>query len=194
MRTLKAGMTLALVVMTVSACSLLNPPQPSTTGNPLQTMYTANQELRGRMERALGQAAESLRVSVRKDNIVFVSRDDLAVAHALVSGFDTLRLTEPDRIADVGLVYLQLPTKTRIPQGFYKVRIFTLEAKSQLLDANGQAVAVLPLEKADDLPSSRPQIEVTGCRVTLIYQQAQQPLGPPPIQAAVPIDWCERGL
>ena len=207
MRTVKLAAVLLAVTLVASGCSLLSPQEePPATGT--SGMNAADGELRADMISAMTQAARDLNVSIQANGTVYLSRNDLTIAHALVTGFDTLTLSEPDRIAVLGLAYISLPQgaqviqatgqRTGIPDGFYLVQIRTLEARVHLIDtfrqASGGAAAILPLERAQTDPSSEPQIMATGCRVELRYVQGQVHQGQPPIQAAVPLDWCPSGL
>lgn len=192
MKPLKVFLLLIPVVAAVSACSLLNPPAPpSPPSNPLMALSSADEQLREQVKLAMQRAAEEAGISIQANNLVFVSRDDIVVAHALVTGFDSLKLQQPNRVADVGFAFLALPAQLGVPRGFYKVRVFVPEARAELINADGSPVAVFPLEQGHELSSSRPLIYATGCRVTLIYQQVKQGLGITPIEAAVPLDWCK---
>lgn len=207
MRLAKLSMLSIAVALTASACSLLGPSEePSATGT--AEMYAADGDLRIRMTDAMRRAAQDLGVSIQANQAVYLSRQDLAIAHAFVSGFDTLTVNEPDRVAVLGLAYISLPRgaqviqatgqRTGISDGFYLVQVRTLESRVHLIDASrqasGGAAAILPLEKAQTDPNSEPQIMATGCRVELRYVQGQVHQGEPPIQAAVPVDWCPRGI
>ncbi|MFB6286606.1 MAG: hypothetical protein ABEK03_08535 [Candidatus Bipolaricaulia bacterium] len=206
MRILKLTLLLALVGMATSACALLAPSESEATGS--RAMETVDQDLRDRVATAMAQAADKFDVSVQSDQAAYLSRNDLTIAHALVAGFDTLALADPDRVAVVGLAYLSLPSGARVIQatgqrtglsaGFYLVQIRTLEARIRLIAASRQAMgepaAVLPFERAQTDPSSAPQIMATGCRVELRYVQRQVHRGQPPIRVAAPLDWCPAGL
>lgn len=207
MRTAQLIGLLVALALVASACSLLSPQEePSASGT--SGMNTADSDLRSDMISAMTQAAQDLNVSIQADGTVYLSRDDLTIAHALVTGFDTLTLSEPNRIAVLGMAYVSLPSgaqviqatgqRTGIPDGFYLVQIRTLESRVHLIDtfrqASGGAAAILPLEKAQTDASSEPQIMATGCRVELRYVQGQVHQDRPAIQAAVPLDWCPRGL
>jgi hypothetical protein len=193
MKVLRASMLMVLVTFALSACSLFSPspPPPPPVSDPLASLVSADQGAKEQIRGAMQRAAEMAGLSIQSHNFVYASRDDVVVVHALVTGFDSLRLQEPNRVGDVGFVFVSLPPDGGIPRGFYKVRIFVFEAKAQLIDAQGNAVAVLPLERGHELSSSRPLVYVTGCRVTLIYQQVAPGAGIIPIQAAVPLDWCK---
>lgn len=207
MRFAKLAAVLLAVTLVASACSLLGPTEePPATGT--SGMNAADGDLRTDVISAMTQAAQDLNVSIQAEKTVYLSRADLSIAHALVTGFDTLTLREPDRIAVLGLAYISLPQgaqviqatgqRTGIPDGFYLVQIRTLEARVHLIDtfrqAAGTAAAILPLEKAQTRSSSEPQIMATGCRVELRYVQGQVHQGRPAIQSAVPLDWCPTGL
>lgn len=207
MRTAKLVALSAAVALVLSACSLLSPQEdPPATGT--SAINDADVELRSDTADAMTQAARDLNVSIQAEQTAYLSRDDLTVAHALVTGFDTLTLSDPDRIAVLGLAYVSLPRgaqviqatgqRTGIPDGFYLVQVRTLQSRVHLIDvhrqAAGTAAAILPLEKAQTDPSSKPQLMATGCRVELRYVQGQVHQGQPPIRAAVPLDWCPRGL
>ena len=207
MRTVSLVVVLLAVTVGASACSLLGPTEePPATGT--SGMNAADGKLRTDMIGAMTQAAQDLNVSIQANRTVYLSRDDLTIAHALVTGFDTLTLSDPNRIAVLGLAYVSLPSgaqviqatgqRTGIPDGFYLVQIRTLESRVHLIDtfrqASGGAAAILPLEKAQTDASSEPQIMATGCRVELRYVQGQVHQGRPAIEAAVPLDWCPTGL
>lgn len=207
MRFVKLAAVLLAVTVVASACSLLGPTEePPATGT--SGMNAADGDLRTDMVSAMTQAAQELSVSIQATGTVYLSRDDLSIAHALVTGFDTLTLSEPDRIAVLGLAYISLPSgaqvlqatgqRTGIPDGFYLVQVRTLESRVHLIDtfrqASGGAAVILPLERAQTRASSEAQIMATGCRVELRYVQGQVHQGQPPIQAAVPLDWCPTGL
>ncbi len=172
------------------------PPPPS----PAQALEGANRELRATVTDAMLRAAEAMGIPIDRERIVFVSRDDLVVAHTPVSGFETLKVGA-DGHADVGLAYVSLPPtfavkqftgeRKAIPPDFYVVRVYPPQSKVVLLNARGRPGATLRLDKAETWPSPRPQIDVTGCKVLLRYVQEQVFLGPPPIRAEVPLDWCE---
>ena len=193
--------SLAGLAFGVTACTSLfgtSPPPPPPP--PAEILEGANQELRAAITDAMLRAAEGLELPIDKDRIVFVSRDDLLVAHTPVSGFETLEVGS-DGVADVGLVYLSLPVTANVKQftgerkpivpDFYVVRIYPPQSKVTLLNAFGRPGASLRLDKARTWPSPRPQIDVTGCKVLLRYVQEQIFLGPPPIRAEIPLDWCE---
>ncbi len=190
MKDLHPSALVLILALVVSGCSLFSPPSPPPpSSDPIALLLSADSDMKEQVRRAMARAAERAGISIQLSNLVYLSRDDLTVAHALVVDFDSLRLLEPNRVGDVGLAFLSLPASVGVPTGFYKIRIFVLEAKAELLDAQGGVVAVFPLERAQETPGSRPLISVTNCRVTLIYQQVSQ--GVPPIQAAVPLDWCK---
>lgn len=206
MRILKLTLLLALVGTATSACALLAPSESEATGS--RAVETADDDLRGRVDTAMAQAADEMGVSIQSGQATYLSRDDLTIAHALVTGFDTLAPNDPDRVAVVGLAYLALPSGARVIQatgqrtglsrGFYLVQIRPLESRIQLIDAShqasGEAAAILPFERAQTDPSSGPQIMASGCRVELRYVQEQVHQGQPPIQVAAPLDWCPSGL
>lgn len=207
MRFARLIVLLTLVALTASACSLLSPTDP-TPQTGVAGMNAADGDLRSRMTSAMTQAASGLSVSIQANETAFLSRDNVTIAHALVTGFDTLQLSPSDRTAVLGLAYISLPQgaqviqatgqRTGIPDGFYLVQIHTLQSRVHLIDtfrqASGGAAAILPLERAQTDASSEPQIMATGCRVELRYVQGQVHQGQPPIQAAVPLDWCPSGL
>lgn len=129
MRRWKLAGLLTLAALAASGCGLLSPPPPAQEAPP--TIQAADQQLRESLNAALQEAALELNMSIQTGDAAYVSRADLIVAHALVTGFDALQLREPDRIADVGLAYLELPDGARVKQttgertpirdGYYKV-------------------------------------------------------------------------
>ena len=188
---------LALVaVLALGGCSLFAPSpktgQAPSLGELRQTLTSDDGQWREQIRRAMHEAAQAAKLELQEDTFLYVSRDDLLVVHALVAGFDALRLEEPNRVGDVGLAFLALPQQAGIPTGFYKITIRVLEAKADLWNVETHQIITVPLERGQALPSSRPIVYVTGCRVELIYQQADPGHGIPPIQAAVPLDWCPR--
>lgn len=193
--------TMAGVALGTTACASLFGTSPSPTpAMPSEIIEEANRELRAAITDAMLRAADELGLPIDGDRIVFVSRDDLLVAHTPVSGFETLEVGS-DGVADVGLVYLSLPVTAGVKQftgerkpivpDFYVVRIYPPQSKVALLNVHGRPGATLRLDRASTWPSPRPQIDVTGCKVVLRYVQEQVFLGPPPIRAEVPLDWCE---
>jgi hypothetical protein len=193
MKTLRVAVLLLLVAFTVGACSLVSPPpaSPPPVSDPVLALLSADQGMKEQVRLAMQRAAEAASISIQLDKFVYVSRDDVVAAHALVTGFDSLRLQEPNRVGDLGFAFLSLPTPLGIPKGFYKIRVFVRETKAELINAQGNTVATLPLEQGHEQASVRPLLYITGCRVTLIYQQANPGGGIIPIQAAVPMDWCK---
>ncbi|GEM_PF-3561154 len=186
------GLLLALV-----ACVDNGPPPPLP---PDRVLEESDRALRSQVEEAMVRAAERLELPLDRDRILFVSRGDLLVVHAPVSGFETLEVGA-DGHADVGMVYLRLPPTFTVKQftgerkaiapDFYAVRIYPPQTKAVLLNARGRPGATLRLDKAETWPSPWPQIDVTGCKVVLRYVQEQVFLGPPPILAEVPLDGCD---
>ncbi len=187
------------LVLGVLGCSLFAPPSEPQAGEDQalaelrRGLLSQDGQGRERVRRALQQAARAARIELDESSFLYVSRDDLLVVHALVKGFETLRLKEPNRVGDVGLAFLALPPQAGLPPGFYKVTIRVLEAKASLWNVESRRTVTVPLERGQALPSPRPIAYVTGCRLELIYQQADPGHGLPPIQAAVVLDWCPRG-
>lgn len=191
---------LAVGMTACASLSLFGPSSAPPAETPSEAIAKANEELRRAITEAMLRAAQTLGLAIDKERIVFVSRDDLVVAHTPVSGFETLEVGS-DGVADVGLVYLRLPVTANvkqftgerkpIPPDFYVVRIYPPQNKVTLLNAFGRPGATLRLDTAGTWPSPRPQIDVAGCKVLLRYVQEQTFLGPPPIRAEVPLDWCQ---
>lgn len=190
---IKISLLLVLVAFVMNACSLVSspPPPPPVSGDPLAALMSANQAMKEQVRLAMQRAAEAAGISIQLDNFAYVSRENVVAAHALVTGFDSLRLQQPNRVGDLGFAFLSLPASLGIPAGFYRIRVFVQETKAELINAQGNTVATLPLEQGREQASSSPMLYITGCRVTLIYQQANPGQGIIPIQAAIPLDWCK---
>jgi hypothetical protein len=185
---------LGLVLVLASGCSLLVPGKPQTSGDPVSAILATQQQVQDQIRQAMQQAAEQMKVSLQLDTFVFVSRYDFTAASALVSSFDSLVFEDPvNRVADLGLVFLSLPPKANIPVGFFKVRVFILQSKVELLDANGQPVISLPMERVGYVDgSSNPMILVTGCDITIPYNQIRQPANSQTLSVAVRFSWCDK--
>ncbi len=194
MRFQRAIFLLAALLLTVSGCSLFGPPKPVTPKDPVSAVISGSQQLHDQVRRALQQAAEQINLPIQIDTFLFASRDDFVVASALVNPFDEIiYIDEFNRTADLGVIFLSLPPRANVPVGFFKVRAFITQSRVELLDSAGQPVITLPLERLGYITgSSKPMIQVTGCEVTLPYNQIHQEGGRQTIQVAVRLSWCER--
>jgi len=144
---------------------------------------------------AMLQSAEAIGLPIQVDSFKFVSGDNFSVASALVQGFDQpLNFAdESNRIVDLGVIYLNVPPSMGIPVGYYKVRAFILQSRAELIDASGQPVVALPLEKFSVVTgSNKPMILSSGCDVLFIYNQPRQQSPNITVEVAVRVDWSPK--
>ena len=185
-----------ILVLGLSGCGLTGSTDTGTTPtDPIAAVSAANQVVRDNVRFAMQQAAERFGMPVQLDSFEFISRDDFSVASALIAGFDQPLglIDDSNRVADLGLVYLDVPAALGIPRGFYKVRAYILQSRADLLNEAGQPVVALPLERFSLVGgSNKPMIINSGCDVMFIYNQPRQTSPNLTIEVSVRVDWCAK--
>ena len=198
MKLIRVLLILALTTVTLSSCSFFGSSNNSgnqTPTDPLSAVVAANQVVRENVRLAMQQSAQAIGLPIQLDSFRFVSGDNFNVASALVQGFDQPLnfFDDNNRIVDLGVIYVDVPASMGIPRGFYKVRAFILQSRAELINAAGQPVVALPLEKFSVLTgSNKPMIQASGCDVLFIYNQPRQQSPNITVEVAVRIDWCPK--
>lgn len=195
MKYLKSIAVLSALVLVLSSCSLTGPTNTNRgASDPFGSMGSLSQLVRGDVTLAMQQAAEQLNIPIQTGSIAFAARDEFSVASALVNPFSTPLnfVDENNRIVDLGIIYASVPARVGLPIGFYKVRAYILQSRADLIDASGQPILAVPLERAGYVSgSNKPMMMVTGCSVQFIYNQVRQPSPHQTVEVAFRLDWCE---
>jgi hypothetical protein len=195
MKRVNSFFTIFLMAIILSSCSFTgSAPTNQGSSDPMATMGSLGQLVRGDVTQSMQQAAERLGLPIQTNSITYLSRDEFSVASGLVNPFDTPLdfLDETNRIVDLGVVYVSVPARVGVPTGFYKVRAYILQSRAELIDASGQPMLAVPLERVGFVTgSNRPMIMTTGCDVSFIYNQIRQPSPHQTVEVSFSLDWCD---
>lgn len=133
------GCTLAVSHAMAQVRAPAQPPQS-------RELQQLDQLSRTRIQAIMQSAARAARVAIEPRTFVYASRDDVLLVNAGILGSDSLDVAPLDRGVNVMFVYLRLPPQSRIPAGFYTVRVSGRPgaARAALLTADGRVAAELP--------------------------------------------------
>jgi hypothetical protein len=128
---------------------------PVGTGGPDPTPLPAAGQVIAQATAKFYEAARGIINTVKTNTyrqVIIGSRDDNLVVHTLFRGVETLTLNELSKGQDVALAYFRTPQSSKLPTGFYTVRIAqsaTGEWRARFVDAKGNTVKEVPATVVD---------------------------------------------
>jgi hypothetical protein len=132
------------------------------TGGPDPTPLPAAGQVIAQATAKFYEAARGIINTVKTNTyrqVIIGSRDDNLVVHTVFQGVETLTLNELSKGQDVALAYFRTPQSSKLPSGFYRVRIAqsaTGEWVARFVDAKGDTVKERPATVGDREPQGPP--------------------------------------